>query len=167
MEVIEKVRMSSQLIALLPSTALKVLSFALMFQANPKGVMLYEHRFAKMLKMSDDEIKIAVQTLIDLKLISLTNVDGKFKINFNKEQFDKYFNLDMQKVLEHQGHKLATNVTYYKQSETQKQKDISSMSDSELRTLLLRVQASLNEREQLREIVKTPELPNDCDSLPF
>ena len=79
----EKVRMSSQLIALLPSVAVKLLSFMLMFQSNPKGVMLYEHRFARMLKITDEEVKLAIQTLINLKLIDLTNIDGKFRLEFN------------------------------------------------------------------------------------
>lgn len=161
----EKVRMSSQLIALLPSVAVKLLSFMLMFQSNPKGVMLYEHRFARMLKITDEEVKLAVQTLINLKLIDLTSIDGKFRVEFNKDQFDKYFKVEIQKVLEHSGYQLATEVTYDKEVEAPKQKDITDMSDAELRTLLLRVQASINERSQLRE--KVVSLKNDNLGLPF
>lgn len=164
METNEKVRMSSQLIALLPSVAVKLLSFMLMFQSNPKGVMLYEHRFARMLKLTDEEVKLAIQTLINLKLIDLTSIDGKFRIEFNKEMFDKYFKLEMQKVLDHDGFQMAKEVTYDKESNTPtKQKDISDMSDSELKTLLLRVQASLNERQQMKKVVET----NDDDGLPW
>jgi hypothetical protein len=167
METNEKVRMSSQLIALLPSVAVKLLSFMLMFQSNPKGVMLYEHRFAKMLKLTDEEVKLAIQTLINLKLIDLTSIDGKFRIEFNKEMFDKYFKLEMQKVLDHDGFQMATEITYDKESNTPtKQKDISDMSDSELKTLLLRVQASINEREQLKQKVVNLQSNND-DGLPW
>jgi len=163
----EKVRMSSQLIALLPSVAVKLLSFMLMFQSNPKGVMLYEHRFARMLKITDEEVRLAVQTLINLKLIDLTNIDGKFRVEFNKDQFDKYFKVDIQKVLDHSGYQLATEVTYNKEVETPKQKDITDMSDAELRTLLLRVQASINERQQLKEKVVNLQSNNDDLGLPF
>ena len=163
----EKVRMSSQLIALLPSVAVKLLSFMLMFQSNPKGVMLYEHRFARMLKITDEEVKLAVQTLINLKLIDLTSIDGKFRVEFNKDQFDKYFKVEIQKVLEHSGYQLATEVTYDKEVEAPKQKDITDMSDAELRTLLLRVQASINERSQLREKVVSLKNDNDDLGLPF
>lgn len=167
METNEKVRMSSQLIALLPSVAVKLLSFMLMFQSNPKGVMLYEHRFARMLKLTDEEVKLAIQTLINLKLIDLTSIDGKFRIEFNKEMFDKYFKLEMQKVLDHDGFQMATEITYDKESNTPtKQKDISDMSDSELKTLLLRVQASINEREQLKQKVVNLQSNND-DGLPW
>lgn len=140
----------------------------LMFQSNPKGVMLYEHRFARMLKITDEEVKLAVQTLINLKLIDLTNIDGKFRVEFNKEQFDKYFKVEIQKVLEHSGYQLATEVTYNnKEAEAPKQKDITDMSDAELRTLLLRVQASINERSQLREKVVSLKNDNDDLGLPF
>lgn len=170
MENQEKVFMSSQLIALLPSVVVKLLSFILMFQKNPNGVMLYEHRFARMLKITDEEVQQAIQTLINLKLISLTKVEDKFKIEFNKEQFGKYYKVEMQKVLEHNGYQLAKDVTYNKEFDKPKQKDISDMSDGELRTLLLRVQASINERQQLREKVVNLQNDNDdnlIDSLPF
>lgn len=161
----EKVRMSSQLIALLPSVAVKLLSFMLMFQSNPKGVMLYEHRFARMLKITDEEVKLAIQTLINLKLIDLTSIDGKFRVEFNKEQFDKYFKVDIQKVLEHNGYQMATEVLYDKSNES-KPKDLNDMSDGELRTLLLRIQASLNERQQLQDKVVSLK-PNESDGLPW
>ena len=167
METNEKVRMSSQLIALLPCVTVKLLSFMLMFQSNPKGVMLYEHRFARMLKITDEEVKLAVQTLINLNLIGLTNIDGKFRVEFNKEQFDKYFKVDIQKVLEHNGYQMATEVTYDKEVEKPKQKDLTDMSDGELKTLLLRIQASLNEREQLKEKVVNLQSNNDNLGLPF
>ena len=163
----EKVRMSSQLIALLPSVAVKLLSFMLMFQSNPKGVMLYEHRFARMLKITDEEVKLAIQTLINLKLIDLTNIDGKFRVEFNKDQFDKYFKVEMQKVLDHNGYQLAKDVQYDKDAEPKKQKDLTDMSDGELKTLLLRIQASLNEREQLKEKVVNLQSNNDVVDLPF
>lgn len=167
METNEKVRMSSQLIALLPCVAVKLLSFMLMFQSNPKGVFLYEHRFARMLKITDEEVRLAVQTLINLKLIDLTNIDGKFRVEFNKDQFDKYFKVDIQKVLDHVGYQLATEVTYNKEVEAPKQKDITDMSDAELRTLLLRVQASINERQQLKEKVVNLQSNNDDLGLSF
>ena len=168
METNEKVRMSSQLIALLPSVAVKLLSFMLMFQSNPKGVMLYEHRFARMLKITDEEVKLAIQTLINLKLIDLTNIDGKFRVEFNKEQFDKYFKVPIEKVLEHNGFQMATEVTYDKEVESpSKSKDFNDMSDGELRTLLLRIQASLNERDQLKDKVVSLKNDNDVLDLPF
>ena len=164
----EKVRMSSQLIALLPSVAVKLLSFMLMFQSNPKGVMLYEHRFARMLKITDEEVKLAIQTLINLKLIDLTNIDGKFRIEFNKPMFDRYYKVPMEKVIEHNGFQMATEVTYDKEVESPtKSKDFNDMSDGELRTLLLRIQASLNERDQLKDKVVSLKNDNDDLGLPF
>lgn len=161
----EKCYVSTQLVALLPPVVLKVLQWICSWQSTPKGVMLYEHRFARTLKLTDEEVKLSIQTLINLKLIDLTNIDGKFRIEFNKPMFDKYYKVPMEKVIEHNEFQMATEVTYDKDSEPKKQKDITDMSDAELRTLLLRVQASLNEREELKE--KVVNLQTNNDDLPF
>ena len=163
METQEKVFMSSQLIALLPSVVVKLLSFILMFQKNPNGVMLYEHRFARMLKITDEEVQQAIQTLINLKLISLTKVEDKFKIEFNKEQFGKYYRVEMQKVLEHNGYQLAKDVTYNKEFDKPKQIEIEDMSEQQIKTMILRLQASLNEKEQLKKKI----VNNEPTDLPW
>lgn len=164
----EKCYVSTQLVALLPPVVLKVLQWICSWQSTPKGVMLYEHRFARTLKLTDEEVKLSIQTLINLKLIDLTNIDGKFRIEFNKPMFDKYYKVPMEKVIEHNGFQMATEVTYDKNVESPtKSKDFNDMSDGELRTLLLRIQASLNEREQLKEKVVNLQSNNDVDDLPW
>lgn len=167
MENTEKCYVSTQLVALLPPTVLKVLQWICSWQSTPKGVMLYEHRFARTLKLTDEEIRLSIQTLINLKLIDLTNIDGKFRIEFNKPMFDRYYKVPMEKVIEHNGFQMATEVTYDQDAEQKKQKDLSDMSDGELKTLLLRIQASLNERSQLREKVVSLQSNNKVDDLPW
>ena len=167
MENKKKSYVSTQLCCVLNPIALKTLLYITLWQNSPKGLLLYVHSFSRALKMDEELVRRAIQTLINARLIRLEKDGDKTRIELIPETFDKAIQIPLERIYEKGEVPLAEDVTYDKQVETQKQKDISSMSDSELRTLLLRVQASLNEREQLREIVKTNELPNDCDSLPF
>ena len=163
-----KVYLSTQLLSLLPPIVLKLAAFIVNWQNSPKGIMLYEHRFAKTLKMTEQEVRLGIQTLINLQLINLTNIDGKFKIEFNTSEWQKYYKAPMDKVIEHQGYKMASEVTYDKESETKKSSnDISDMSDSELKLLLQRIQISLNEREQLKSKVVSNDKDDYDYQLPF
>lgn len=164
----ERVYLSTQLLSVLPPIVLKVASFLCNWQNSPNGIMLYEHRFAKTLKMTDEEVRISIQTLINLKLIDLTNIDNKWKIEFNPTEWQKYYKIPMDKVIEHEGYKLATEVTYDKvQKEEKKQSNvINDMSDDEMKRMILMLQARLNEKQQVKENVVSMS-NNDYDNLPF
>lgn len=146
----KKVFISTQLLAVLPPVVLKVTAFIVNWQNSPNGIMLYEHRFAKTLKLTEQEVRLSIQTLINLKLIDLTNIDNKFKIEFNHDEWQKYYKIPMDKVIEHQGYEMASEVTYDKEEKKQSSSDIADMSDDDLKLLLKRIQVSLEERSQLK-----------------
>lgn len=146
----KKVFISTQLLAVLPPVVLKVTAFIVNWQNSPNGIMLYEHRFAKTLKLTEQEVRLSIQTLINLKLIDLTNIDNKFKIEFNHDEWQKYYKIPMDKVIEHQGYEMASEVTYDKEEKKQSSSDITDMSDADLKLLLKRIQVSLEERSQLK-----------------
>ena len=163
----ERVYISTQLLSVLPPIVLKVASFICNWQNSPNGIMLYEHRFAKTLKMTEEEVRISIQTLINLKLIDLTNIDNKWKIEFNPTEWQKYYKIPMDKVIEHEGYKLATEVTYDK---VQKEDSFSNLSDEELQRQILMLQTMLSERKQVRNKVVSMDVSNDdnyCSDLPF
>jgi hypothetical protein len=160
----EKVFISTQLLAVLPPTALKVAAFIVNWQNSPNGVFLYENRFAKTLKMTVDEIRIAVQTLLNLGLIQLIPFEGKRKIEILPDMWQRYYKVPMDKVINHEGYKLAEEVTYDADENKKSSTDISDMSDAELKTLLLRIEASLSERQQMKKCVVNNQEPTD---LPF
>ena len=164
METNEKVFLSTQLLAVLPPIACKMALFLVNWQNSPKGIMLYEHRFAKTLKMSELEVRICIQTLIDLKLIDLTSIDGKWRIEFNPSEWQKYYKIPMERVIEHKGYELAKRVTYDK-VEKESPSVTSEMSTEQLQKMILLMQAQLEERKQVKELVKS----NDDydDNLPF
>lgn len=165
MEKKEKVYVSTQLLAVLPPMVLKVLLFICNWQNSPSGIMLYEHRFARTLKLTDQEVKLCIQTLIDLKLIDLTRIDGKWRIELLKDTFDKYLKIPMDRVIEHQGYKMATEVTY-DTTETEPQKSFDNMTTEQLQKMILMMQAQLNEKKQVEDMVKAACAPTDTD-LPF
>ena len=166
----ERVYLSTQLLSVLPPIVLKVASFLCNWQNCPNGIMLYEHRFAKTLKMTEEEVRFSIQTLINLKLIDLTNIDNKWKIEFNPTEWQKYYKIPMDKVIEHEGYKLATEVTYDKVDTNTKSNDVDDMSDDEMKRMILMLQAKLNEKQQVKNVVlsasknKTEDV---IDDLPF
>ena len=165
-----RVYLSTQLLSVLPPIVLKVASFLCNWQNSPNGIMLYEHRFAKTSKMTEEEVRISIQTLINLKLIDLTNIDNKWKIEFNPTEWQKYYKIPMDKVIEHEGYKLATEVTYDKVDTNTKSNDVGDMSDDEMKRMILMLQAKLNEKQQVKKVVvsasknKTEDV---IDNLPF
>lgn len=158
----KKAFVSTQLLAVLPPMALKTLMYICNWQNSPNGIMLYEHRFAKTLKMTEQEVRLCIQTLINLKLIDLTRIDGKWRIEINVDEFGKYLKIPMERVIEHEGYKMADKVEY-EAVEENKPSSIEDMSDDDLKKLLMRIEASLSERQQVKELVKT----NDNLGLPF
>jgi hypothetical protein len=157
----KKAFVSTQLLAVLPPMALKTLMYICNWQNSPNGIMLYEHRFAKTLKMTEQEVRLCIQTLINLKLIDLTRIDGKWRIEINVDEFGKYLKIPMDRVIEHEGYKMADKVEY-EVVEENKPSSIEDMSDDDLKKLLMRIEASLSERQQVKELVKT-----NVTDLPF
>ena len=67
----------------------------------------------------------------------------------------------MDRVIEHEGYKLATKITY-DEVEKEVPKGFEGMSTDQMKKMVLMLQAQLNEREQVKEMVK-----NTDDGLPF
>ena len=166
MEKNEKVFLSTQLLAVLPPNVLKVAAYLVNWQNSPNGIMLYEHRFAKTLKMSDLEIRLCIQTLINLKLIDLTNIDGKFRIEFNPSEWQKYYKIPMDRVIEHEGYKLATKATY---DEAEQEEPKKEMTTEQMRKMIQMLQVKLQEKEEVEKMVVSASSKEDdlLSQLPF
>lgn len=160
----QKVFMTTQLLSLLPPTALKVALYICNWQNSPSGIMLYEHRFAKTLKMTDEEIRIAIQTLINLKLIDLESIDNKWKININTSEWQKFIKVPMEKVIEHVGYQLATKVEY--DAEKPSESNLEALSDETLEKLLLEIQRRRQQKNKGCEVIYA-NANNEIDQLPF
>ena len=151
---------SSQLVCALDARVLKVLMWILGWQ-NQGSVKYYPKQFAKACKMTEDEVDLCIQTLVDIKLIDVGRIDQTWMLTPNAERFQKYYDVPISKVIESNGIPMAKEVTWNVEEE-QKQ-DIADMSEQEITAMILRLQAQLNEKKQVKELVKN----NEPDDLPW
>ena len=152
---------ATQLIVALDPRVLKVYLWILSWSASQGSVKYYERQFAKACKMTEEEVELCIQTLVDTKLIDISRVDQTWMITPNDEQNQKYYNVPISKVLEGSGIPMAKEVTWNVEEEPKQ--EIADMSEQEITAMILRLQAQLNEKKEVKKLVKN----NEPDDLPF
>lgn len=152
---------ATQLIVALDPRVLKVYLWILSWSASQGSVKYYERQFAKACKMTEEEVELCIQTLVDTKLIDISRVDQTWMITPNDEQNQKYYNIPISKVLEGSGIPMASNVSW--NCDVEPKQEIADMSEQEITAMILRLQAQLNEKQQVKKLVKN----NNTDDLPF
>lgn len=146
---------STQLIALLHPKVLKVYQYLLGWQnSKPK---VYQKQLSKVLKLSENDIEISIQTLIDNKLIQVND----FEVSFN--DISKYSEIPIQKVSDMEQLPVSTEITWNKETKSSME-SIDDLTEDQMKLLILRLQASLNEKEQVKKLIKNHQEPTD---LPF
>lgn len=155
---------SNQLACVLHPLPLKVLFYIVSWNKPQK---YYPKNMAKVLHIDVSELDLAIQSLVDHNLLSVTNIDGKFVLEVEKQEIDKYVKIPMERVLTHQGYSLPTEITWNKAESTKS--DVDDMSEDEMKRMLLMIQARLNEKEQLKKKVVSVSSSKDdiVDDLPF
>ena len=166
MENKDKVFLSTQLLAVLPPIVLKVAAYLVNWQNSPNGIMLYEHRFAKTLKLTEQEVRISIQTLINLKLIDLTRIDNKWRIEFNQSEWKKYYKIQMDRVIEHEGYKLADKITY-DEVEKENELELATISDADLEKMVKELQRRREEKKKGCQVVYPSDVDTEFNDLPF
>ena len=159
MENKKRIYPSSQLVVALDAKTLKVAMWILGWSSQG-SVKYYPKQFAKACKMEEKEVELCIQTLVNCKLLDVSIVDQTWMLTPNAEQFQKYYEVPMSKVLEGNGIPMAKEVTW----NVVETKD--DESDEELQRQILMLQARLNERKQMKKCVVTAE-NNYCSDLPF
>lgn len=152
---------SSQLVCALDCRVLKVLMWILGWQ-NQGSIKYYPKQFAKACKMEEDDVDLCIQTLIDTKLLDVSRIDQTWMLTPNAEQFQKYYDIPISKVIEGNGIKMADKITW--NCEEAPKQDIDDMDEKQIQAMILRLQASLNEKKQVKEMIKVSE---PTDDLPF
>jgi hypothetical protein len=151
---------SSQLVCALDARVLKVLMWILGWQSQG-SIKYYPKQFAKACKMTEDEVDLCIQTLIDIKLLDVSRIDQTWMLTPNGDRFQKYFDVPISKVIESDGIPMAKEVTWNVEEEPKQ--EIADMSEQEITAMILRLQAQLNEKKEVKKMVTTA-IPND---LPF
>lgn len=156
----ERVYLSQQLVCMLPPLVLKVMMYLIGWQSR-ETIKYYEKQMCGFLHIEPLELELSIETLINLHLIIIEQGDDVPTIKLNKEVISKYYNVPFEKVKEHKGFELATEVTWKKD-----EKKDDEMSDEELKRTILRLQSMLSEREQTKQMVRTTAASSD-DGLPW
>lgn len=158
---------STQLVVVLDSRVLKTYLWICSWMPTG-GVRYYSRQFAKATKLAEDEVERCIQSLINYKLIDVTNTEQGFLLTPNIEQARKYFEVPMSKALESEGIKMADEATWNKESAVVQKSKIEDMDAQQIQALIVRLQASLNEKKQMEKFVKvTPSPTEKFDDLPF
>ena len=164
----ERVYISNQLACMLPPTALKTLFYLISWQSQEQ-IKYFQKQFAKTMHLDQSEIEQAIQLLIDKELISASRIDNNWVFVLEKKKIQSYFNVPINKVVEHDGFKLPTQITWNKEEKKQSN-DINDMSDDEMKRMIIMLQARLNEKQQVKNKVVSMASSNDdnyCSDLPF
>ena len=164
----ERVYISNQLACMLPPTALKTLCYLISWQSQEQ-IKYFQKQFAKTIHLDQADIEQAIQLLIDKELISASRIDNNWVFVLEKKKIQSYFNVPMNKVAEHDGFKLPTQITWNKE-ENKQSNVINDMSDDEMKKMILMLQARLNEKQQVKNKVVSMAASNDdnyCSDLPF
>lgn len=162
----KKIYPSQQLVCSLDARVLKCFLWILGWQSQV-DIKIYVHQMSKFLHMDEEVIELCIQTLEDVHLIDIKRVDQTWIANLNGEQIQKYFNIPMEKIKDGNGIQMASNVTWNQEvkEESEQLNDIRSMSEQDLKRLLLRIEASLSEKQQMKKCVVTAD--KEVDDLPF
>lgn len=162
---------ATQLIVALDPMVLKTYMWILSWSTQG-SVKYYEKQFAKACKMDKEIIERCIQTLVNAKLVDVSVIDQTFMLTPSVEQNQKYYQIPISKVLEGQGIPMAQKVTW-NVTKTEKKAEaptIEDMNEQEIQSMILRLQASLNEKRQMKELVKVASAPIEdpiIDDLPF
>ena len=157
---------STQLMVALDSRVLKCYLWICSWMVQG-GVRYYSRQFSKATKLTEDEVERCIQSLIDYKLVDVTNTEQGFLFMPNIDQAKKYFEVPMGKVLESDGIKMAETATWNQTPAVQKSK-IEDMNAEQIQALIIRLQASLQEKKQMEKFVKVTATPTEkFDDLPF
>lgn len=150
---------STQLIMLLHPKVLKVYMYLIGWR-NSKVVKIYPNQIVKALKLTEKDVAIAVQSLIDNNLIQLKD---DYEVIFNIEEANKYFNIQIKEAEKMELLPVSTEITWNKK-QTSSTDSLEDMSENQIKLLLLRLQATLEERKQVKELVKSS---TETKDLPF
>ena len=156
---------SNQLACMLEPTVLKVLFYIVCWSATRPQFKYYPKQMSKMLHMDVEIIELAIQTLIDRKLLTASKEEGSWVLEIVKEEIDKYIKVPLEKVHDSDVFPMAKEVTWNVEKTHQNglKCEIDDLSEKDIKAMILRLQASLQEKQEMKKKVVTMEK----DDLPW
>ena len=165
METTKRIYPATQLIVAMDAKVLKTYMWVIGW-ASRGSVKYYPKQFAKACKMEENEVERCIQSLVDCKLVDVSRVDQTWILTPNAEQNQKYYSIDLAKVLEGKGIQMADVATWNEEAEIVPTK--SDMTKEQMRKMIQMLQIQLQEKEQVEKMVKTNSDDDELLShLPF
>ena len=160
---------SAQLVVALDAKVLKTYVWIIIWGGS---VRYFSRHFSKAIGISENRVERCIQALVDKRLVTVTNTEQGFLLTPNAEEHHKYFEIPLGQMLGCEKIKMAEKATWNKNAPIQKPKfediEIDDMDDDQLEAVMIRLQASINERKQMKKFVKvTPSPTEKFDDLPF
>ena len=166
METNEKAFLTQQLICMLPPLALKVMGYLLNWQKYDI-IKYFPKQMCGFMHITENELELALQTLEDNKLICISKIDGQYAIQLEKKMIMSYINVPMQKVHDHEGFKLATEVTWNAEDKSE-ELNMASISDEQLERMIKEFQRRKSEKKGCQVIYPSGLSQDDLlGQLPF
>ena len=162
MENRKRVSMPTQLVCALPPVACKVMQYMCGWSGQ-EFIKLYVHQMARAMNLTDEEVELAIQTLVNVNLIEIAMQGDAFVAKINASKVQRYFEIPFQKIIEADGIQMASEATWNKESNTA-QTNINDMSETDMKRLLLMLQARLNEKQETKKVIVNN---TEDDGLPW
>ena len=132
------------------------------------SVRYYSRQFMKATGLSEEYLEKCIQALVDSRLITVTNTEQGFLFTPNAEEHQKYFEMPLAQILESKKITMAREATWNKDNIVVQKRKIEEMDAEQIQAMIYRLQASLQEKEQLKKFVKVTSSPTEkFDDLPF
>ena len=153
---------SAQLVVALDAKVLKTYVWIIIWGGS---VRYFSRHFSKAIGISENRVERCIQALVDKRLVTVTNTEQGFLLTPNAEEHHKYFEIPFGQMLECDKIKMTDEATWTKTTPVQKPKiedmEIEDMDDDQLKALFIRLQASINERKQMKKFVKVTSSPTE------
>lgn len=131
------------------------------------SVRYFSRQFMKATGLSEERVEQCIQALVDSRLITVTNTEEGFLLTPNAEEHNKYFKMPLAQILDGDKITMARKVTWTQTQAVQKPK-FEDMDAEQIQALIVRLQASLQEKQQMEKFVKVASTPAEkFDDLPF
>ena len=131
------------------------------------SVRYFSRQFMKATGLSEERVEQCIQALVDSRLITVTNTEEGFLLTPNAEEHQKYFKMPLAQILDGDKITMARKVTWTQTPAVQKKK-FEDMDAEQIQALIVRLQASLQEKQQMEKFVKVTSSPTEkFDDLPF
>ena len=148
---------SAQLVVALDAKVFKTYVWIIIWGGS---VRYFSRQFSNAIGLSENRVERCIQALVDNRLITVTNTEQGFLLTPNAEEHKKYSEIPLGQMLGCKKIKMADEATWNKTTPVQRSK-IEDMDVDQIEAMMIRLQASLQEKKQMKKFVKVTSSPTE------